>query len=142
MAEIARLSIVPKGEPAAPVDISKDDYSIKASSPADNIFWIRVELPIRDEIIVSDFNPGKLGDDLLLSAFLKVAGEFPTDVKTFLFKDIAPGPANPRSGLTISAAHSRIEKVAERLAFLRKQKVHRVSLEEYRGKVNVRVQLY
>jgi hypothetical protein len=77
---------------------------------------------------------------VLISALLRAVDGVPSGVGTFLFKDVAPGPASPRSGLAISAAHARIERAAERLARQRRQKVHRVSLEEHRGKVNVRVQ--
>ncbi len=141
MAEIIRHPITQIEDVSARIDVNRDDYSIKASSPSDRIFWIRIEIPVQDEVIVSDFNAGSLGDEVLIFAFLKIADELPSDVRTFVFKDVAPGPASLRSGMAISAAHSRIGRCAERLARKRKRKVHRVSLEESRGKVNVRVQL-
>ncbi len=140
MAEIVRLPIVPKTEPSVRIDVSVDDYSIRATSPADDIFWVRIDLPVGDVIQVSDFNPGKLGDDALYQALSLVLGNLPRpQTETLLFKDIAPGSASPQRALAIASGRSRIEKAAERLAAQRGHKVERIGLEEYRGKVNVRV---
>lgn len=141
MAEIIRLPIAHRDDVSAHVDVRSDDFAIKVSSPADGLFWVRIELPVRDEIVVSDFNPGRLGDEVLIAGLLRAVDGIASGANTFVFRDVAPGPANPRSGLLISAARTRIEKAAERLARQRRLKVHRVSLEEHRGKVNVRVEL-
>lgn len=141
MAEIIRLPIAHRDEVSAQIDVRSDDYAIKVSSPADGLFWVRIELPVGDEVVVSDFNPGKLGDEVLIAALLRAVDGVASGANTFVFRDVAPGPANPRSGLLIAAARTRIERAAERLARQRRRTVHRVSLEEHRGKVNVRVQL-
>lgn len=141
MADIIRLPVAPRNAAPARIDVQRDVYSVKASSPSDGVFWVRIELPVRDEVVVSDFNPGRLGDDMLISAFLGAVAEMPAGIGTYLFRDVAPGPADPRRGFLISTARIRIERAAERLARQRGRTVHRVSLEEHRGKVNVRVQL-
>lgn len=71
--------------------IREDEFSVQYADEFDRKFWIRIEKPVTDVLIISDALQGKLSDDDMVAAFATVlAIHITDDVHRILFSDIAP----------------------------------------------------
>ena len=57
------------GSGAFTLSLRQDEFSAQFSRPGDPHFWIRIELPLSDKLMISDFFPGELDDYQMAAAF-------------------------------------------------------------------------
>ena len=140
LAEVIRLRPAPVVRQAIELTVARDEYSVRVTAPDDPRFWVRVEHGTVREPIVTDFNPGELGDDLLVEGLSQALRHCCAGgLNTLTFRDVVPGGAGPHYGPRLLAARVVAEKAARRMAEERGQTVESVKFEENRGKLDVRV---
>ena len=54
---------------AVTLSLRLDEFSAQFSCPGDPRFWIRIALPVGDELAISDFFPGDFDDYQMAAAF-------------------------------------------------------------------------
>lgn len=101
----------------AEIVLSEDDFSYKATCRGDGFFWVRVEKPLDDPVLVTDFNPGSQSIEELCRALGEILNS--TGPKMFpsklLFVDVLSGQVEERTNLELEKKLVLIQAVMKGL---------------------------
>lgn len=119
MAALTRISAAQAAASRLKIEFSRDGFSIRASRPSDRLFWIRIEPPVEDEIVVTDFKTEMLQPVDQVEALLATLAEAGVaSVQHIRFCDIAPGEgiASQRGSKEIARHQALAATLAARLS--------------------------
>ncbi len=76
--------------PRPELQLKTDDYSVRVTSPADRIFWVRAKLA-KGELVVTDFNPGGLDESMLQQALDMIVAHYGAGTcEQVVFRNLVP----------------------------------------------------
>ena len=121
----------------ASLRFATDDFSCQVSSRDDPMFWIRIELPVGDSLLISDLNPGALPRSDVAEAVRAVLALLPFARRIVLLDILPAWQSHPTMRTELERRSSALRDIFARALGRPNDGAFRFELREERGKLNL-----
>jgi len=88
---MAKMYTHRKASENAPIRVQSDDFSLKATSDVDPMFWVRIETPVGASARITDAQPGTLPEMMVAAAIDALLVNVGVDPEQLEFTNVLPG---------------------------------------------------